>query len=142
MSFKKQFQYSDTYNHTHPRCNAPMIDINVYTPPYNEIALKKSGRVRFCLDTGADYYAAIPEYILFNTGINTGQEIRVEDYKGVTDIEPVYTIGLAIKDLKFNQIVEAIPTKKDYGFLPRSILNQWNIALDGPKEEFSITIDL
>lgn len=141
MKLTKELQYSDTYNLSHPVYDAPIIDITIYKPPFNKITIHKSKKVRFCLDTGADMFATVPDYILTEKGIDTGQEILVQDYQGNEKIQQVYAIGLTIEDINVNQIIEAIPTKKDFGLLPRKILNEWKILLDSPNRKFSITTD-
>jgi predicted aspartyl protease len=141
MRITKKISYSDTYNHTYPSYNAPMVDVQTYLPPFHESKVNNTNKVRFCLDTGADEYAAIPERILLKTGINSGQEVRVEDFSGTKHDKSIYIIGLSIKELNFHQEIEAISTQKDFGLLPRRVLNDWEIILDGPNGSFSITTD-
>jgi len=133
---QKKYFYSEEIKGDELNEEAPMLTCVVYTPP-----IKKNPKGKlcdFCIDSGADFLAAIPEDILNEIG-KYEDEGKVADYKGDIQERPIYSVGLRITGINFNALIRAVPTKRPFGFLPRRVLNEWKIELDGPRKEFTIT---
>lgn len=134
----QKYKYDSLYYggpYSYSENEAPVIKAKVYSPGSD-----KGTDVIFCLDTGADNRVIIPDFILKKLG-SVVDESYVVGFDGIKQKEknPIYSVGLRIDDLNYDELVLAVGTKNQFGLLPRSIINQWTILFDAPNGEFTIT---
>lgn len=134
----RKFDYSDNNG----RFSYPALSLKglLYNPPLKRNPSRTGKECVFFLDTGADELGTLPAEIGQEIGIRQTGTITVTDYQGVrTTGKETYAVALKVKEINFHQIIEVVLTSKDYGILPRKLINQWKLSLNGPKRVFYVT---
>jgi hypothetical protein len=137
MAMIKKYKYDNLYYggaYSYSETEAPVLKAKVFS--VNEFT--DYSLVDFCLDTGNDNRLVVPEHVLKNLGSYI-DDTEIVAFDGQTrGKQIIYSIGLLIEELNFNDILEAVGTKNQFGLLPRTMINKWTILLDAPNKEFTI----
>lgn len=133
----RKFDYSDNNgSFSHPALSLKGL---LYNPPLKSNPSRLGKECVFFLDTGADELGTLPAKIGQEIGIRQTGTITVIDYQGARTTKETYAVALKVKEINFHQIIEVVLTPQDYGILPRKLINQWKLTLNGPKGVFYVT---
>jgi predicted aspartyl protease len=126
---KAGFKY---YAGTHPP--APFVNLTAAAPGAAATGL----RVRAQIDTGA-FMTVIPLALATQAGLLQVRELPVEGLGGAVFLFPTFLVEFAIDGLSPVTVeVMASPNEPDI-LLGRDVLNRYQIELDGPAQELTVT---
>jgi predicted aspartyl protease len=133
--FRKESKLIFDYNNN-VNPPAPFLEISFLTPISQN--LKSCIKSNAIIDSGASI-SVIPKRIAYELELKYIDEIKVKGFKGSESKSYVYPILITIKSLG-NFITKVITWDEQYAIIGRDLLNKWLILLNGPDNNFEISL--